>query len=142
MIASQDEVPDVSFPYARILKGLKGHGEDPKNVCRLIPEIYVQSFRDYLVTSRNGVKEIMLSSLNLKTIEKITGPVSKLAGLLLRSVDDTDLSNAIVSARQQSHDFVLGLFVDIFDFCDKLREGLKENEFENKDLWQGIEEYV
>lgn len=132
MIASQDEVPDVSFPYERILKGLRGHGGNVKHVCRLIPEIYVESFRDYLVTSRNGVKEIMLSSLNLKTIKEITGPVSNLAGILLRSVDDTDLSHAIVSARHQSHDFVLGVFVDLFDFCDKLREGLKDKRFENK----------
>ena len=49
MIASQDEVPDVSFPYGRILKELRGHGKDPKEVCRLIPKIYLQSFRDYII---------------------------------------------------------------------------------------------
>src|SRR5215470_2348683 len=79
MIASQDEVPDVSFPYERILKGLKGRGGNPKKVAELIPKIYVNSFRDYLVTRRNGVKEIMLSSLNLENVENITGPVSDLA---------------------------------------------------------------
>ena len=49
MIASQDEVPDVSFPYGRILKELRGHGKDPKEVCRSIPKIYLQSFRDYII---------------------------------------------------------------------------------------------
>ena len=133
MIASQDEVPDVSFPYARILKGLKGRGEDPRNVSRLIPEVYVQSFRDYLVTRRNGVKEIMLSSLNLENIGKITGPMGQLAGLLLRSVEDKDLSNAIVQARHDAHDFALGLFVDIYDFCEKLPASLDKNKCGNKD---------
>jgi hypothetical protein len=99
----------------------------------LIPEIYVQSFRDYLVTHRNGVKEIMLSSLNLESIEKITNPVSKLAGLLLRSVADKDLSNAIVQARHDSHDFVLGVFVDLYDFCEKLPDSLDKNKCENKE---------
>jgi hypothetical protein len=135
MIASQDEVPDVSFPYERILKGLKGRGGDPRNVSRLIPEIYVQSFRDYLVTRRNGAKEIMLSSLNLDQIERITNPVSQLAGLLLRSVADNDLSNAIVRARRASHDFVLGLFVDIYDFCEKLPDSLAKNKCENKEYY-------
>jgi Clostripain family len=134
MIASQDEVPDVSFPYGRILKELRGRGKDPKKVCRLIPKIYLQSFRDYLVTSRNGVQEIMLSSLNLEEINNITGPVSKLADLLLRSVADGDLSNAIVDARKTSRDFVLGLFVDLSDFCKKLSQKLKGKAFQDKEF--------
>jgi hypothetical protein len=134
MIASQDEVPDVSFPYRRILKELRGHGKDPKKVCRLIPKIYLQSFRDYLVNSRNGVQEIMLSSLNLEEIKNITGPVNKLADLLLRSVADGDLSNAIVDARKTSRDFVLGLFVDLSDFCKKLSQKLKGKAFRDKEF--------
>jgi cysteine peptidase C11 family protein len=132
MIASQDEVPDVSFPYARIVEGLRGRGGDPKNVAELIPKIYVDSFRDYLVTRRNGVKEIMLSSLNLENIEKITEPVSKLAGFLRQSVADENLSNAIVDARKKARDFVLGLFVDIYDFCEKLPGSLDENKCGDK----------
>lgn len=131
MIASQEEVPDVSFPYGQILKGLKTHGEDVKHICELIPDLYVQSFRDYLVTS--GMKEIMLSSLNLDKITNITGPVSTLADLLLRSLAHKDLSQAIVLARQQSRDFVLGVFVDLFDFCEKLLEALGDKPFENED---------
>jgi len=140
MIASQDEVPDVSFPYARIVEGLRGRGGDPKNVAELIPKIYVDSFRDYLVTRRNGVKEIMLSSLNLENIEKITEPVSKLAGLLLQSVADENLSNAIVEARTSAQDFVLGLFVDLYDFCDKLPARLDKNQCENKKYYEELKD--
>jgi hypothetical protein len=137
MIASQDEVPDVSFPYARILEGLKGRGGDPRTVAELIPKIYVQSFRDYLVSSRNGVKEIMLSSLNLENVKTITGPVSNLADLLLHSVEDEDLANAIVQSRHDAHDFVLGVFVDLYDFCEKLPATLDNNKYENKQYsWQ------
>jgi hypothetical protein len=138
MIASQDEVPDVSFPYGKILGKLQGHGKDPKEVCRLIPKIYLQSFRDYRITyrngvSRNGAQEIMLSSLNLEKIENITVPVGKLANLMLRSIGDEDLSNAIVDARKSSRDFVLGLFVDLSDFCEKLFNRLEKNVFQDKD---------
>jgi hypothetical protein len=140
MIASQDEVPDVSFPYGKILKELQGHGKDPKEVCRLIPKIYIQSFRDYLINSRNGVQEIMLSSLNLDKIENITGPVRELAGLLLRSVADEDLSNAIVDARKSSRDFVLGLFVDLYDFCEKLSKRLDKIVFQDKDYSEDLKD--
>jgi hypothetical protein len=134
MIASQDEVPDVSFPYERILKGLKGRGGNPKKVAELIPKIYVKSFRDYLVTRQNGVKEIMLSSLNLENVENITGPVSDLADVLLRSIAEKDLTNAIVQARHDARDFVLGVFVDLYDFCTKLPARLDKNMCENKGL--------
>src|SRR5215467_9629594 len=144
MIASQDEVPDVSFPYGKILETLKGHGEDPKEVCRLIPKIYLQSFRDYRITyrngvSRNGTQEIMLSSLNLEKIENITGPVSDLARLLLYSVTDEDLSSAIVEARKSSRDFVLGLFVDLFDFCEKMSKRLDKIVFQGKEYSKELE---
>jgi hypothetical protein len=132
MIASQEEVPDVSFPYQRILERLKGHGGNVEDVCRLIPELYLQSFQDYLVTTRNGVREIMLSSLSLEKVEYITNPVSKLAGLLLRAVTVPELSDAIVLARQRSKDFVLGLFVDICDFCEKLSVSLDEKGCQKK----------
>ena len=138
MIASQDEVPDVSFPYGRILKELRGHGQGPEEVCRLIPKIYLQSFRDYLVTPRNGVQEIMLSSLNLEKIEKVTAPVGELARLLLRAADDKDLSDAIVEARHDSHDFVLGLFVDLSDFCEKLSNRLEKKAFQDKEYNGGL----
>ena len=139
MIASQDEVPDVSFPYGRILNELRGHGKDPEEVCRLIPKIYLQSFRDYLVSSRSGVHEIMLSSLNLENLKTITGPVSHLADLLLRSVEDKDLANAIVQSRHAAHDFVLGVFVDLYDFCEKLPATLDNNKYDNKQYSVAIE---
>ena len=144
MIASQDEVPDVSFPYGKIMKELRGHGKDPKEVCRLIPKIYLQSFRDYRITyrngvSRNGAQEITLSSLNLEKIENITRPVSELARLLLHSVADEDLGNAIVEARKSSRDFVLGLFVDLYDFCEKMSKRLDKMVFQDKEYSQELE---
>ncbi len=75
----------------------------------------------------------MLSSLNLENIENITGPVRELADLLLRSVADEDLSNAIVDARKSSRDFVLGLFVDLSDFCEKLSDRLDKIMFQDKE---------
>jgi hypothetical protein len=131
MIASQEDVPDESFPYERILKKLKGRGV--VGICKMIPELYHQSFQDYLVTPRNGTGEITLSSINLAKIEIITNAVKGLAGSLLGSVDDKDVSDAVVSARQHSRDFVLGLFVDLYDFCQKLPECLRKTGCENKE---------
>jgi len=133
MVASQDEVPDVSFPYEQILKGLKGRGGNVKNIGELIPQLYLESFRDYLVTSRNGMKEIMLSSLNLEELKTITDPVKNLGGSLLRSVADKDVCKAVLLARQRSRDFVLGLFVDLYDFCKNLPKSFEENGCQDKD---------
>ena len=126
MIASQEEVPDASFPYGRILAELRG--DDRNNVegiCKKIPEVYKKAYQDYFVTPDTGVSGITLSSLNLGKIDVITSPLQRLAKALLSSISDSDLSEAIVSARRISRDFVLGLFVDLYDFCDKLK-GLVE----------------
>ena len=72
--------------------------------------------------------------LNLEKIENITGLVERqLARLLLRSVADEDLGNAIVDARKSSCDFVLGLFVDLSDFCEKMSETLDKMLFPDKE---------
>ena len=84
----------------------------------------------------------MLSSLNLENIENITGPVRELADLLVRSVADEDLSNAIVDARKSSRDFVLGLFVDLSDFCEKLSDAVGQDKVSGQGVQQAIEERV
>lgn len=125
MIASQDEVPDASFPYGRILAQLKrGNRDNVKGICKKIPDLYKKAYQDYFVTPETGVSGITLSSLNLGEIKVITEPLRRLAEALLSSISDRYLSEAIVSARRISRDFVLGLFVDLYDFCDKLAKEL------------------
>ena len=125
MVASQEEVPDASFPYEQLLLLLKGHDrDDVEGICRMIPRVYQQAFRDYIATPGTGMKEVTLSSLRLAQMDTITEPLRRLSEALRLTTTDSELGDAIVVARQSTRDFVLGLFVDLYDFCEKLAAGL------------------
>jgi len=137
MVASQDDVPDASFPYAKILLELrKRHiGNDVKKVCCTIPPLYGQVFEDYIATPNTGVKGITLSSLSLDKIsETLVEPLTRLSTDLLRASSNTVLRKKILSARQHAQDFVFGLLVDLCEFCRCLKDELDESSAESKEL--------
>jgi cysteine peptidase C11 family protein len=142
MIASQEDVPDASFPYARILADLKAHGvrNDVREVCRLIPGLYQQAFRDYIATPDTGVKGITLASLNLAQIGTITEPVTQLAAALLRASNDKSLRREILAARKEAKSFVFGLLVDLSDFCQCLEAKLASKGIEADGLCSACEQ--
>lgn len=120
MIASQDDVPDQSFPYDKILDRLRQTSE-AREACRKIPQDYKDAFRDYFRAPGPAVTKITLSSLNLQRIDDFTGLLGKLSNELRRlAYASQDARKAIIDARSASRDFVLGLYVDIFDFCENL----------------------
>ncbi len=51
-------------------------------ICKKFPEVYNDTFQDYLITPGNGMKQITLSSLNLAKVNKITVPLTALADAL------------------------------------------------------------
>lgn len=137
MVASQEDVPDVSFPYLKILDGLKGeaHGKqmEGKEVSKTIGELYLRAYRDYIAAPGSGVRAMTLSSLNLSQVKRVTDPLRSLADGLLSVTDPkTNMSDklrkgmfkAILDARRDSRSFVFGLFVDLFSFCEQLNEKL------------------
>ena len=133
MVASQEEVPDQSFPYEQLLAKLKDHDQDDvEGICRTIPQVYKRAFQDYVVTPGTGMKEVTLSSLSLERIDTITNPLKRLAQTLQSSIFNPDLADAIILARRHSRDFVLGLFVDLSDFCDKLAAELMDKPLTDK----------
>jgi hypothetical protein len=128
MVASQEDVPDVSFPYFNILEGLKqaagGKKMEAKEVSKAIADLYQRAYRDYISTPGSGVRAITLSSLNLNQVSTVTGPLTNLANEFLKSSTDTKMRKAILEARSESRSFVFGLFVDLFNFCERLKEKL------------------
>lgn len=120
MIASQDDVPDQSFPYDKILDRLKQTSE-AKEACRKIPQDYKDAFRDYFRAPGPALTKITLSSVNLQSIDDFTRLLGKLSNELQRLAHASgDARKAIIDARSASRDFVLGLYVDVFDFCENL----------------------
>jgi len=132
LIASQDEVPDASFPYAQVLTELKRLGKkgSVRDISELVPNAYQEAFQDYIATPANGLRGITLSTLNLDAAGTITTPLKQLASALLQASSDVNLGKKVLDARRASHDFEFGLFVDLFDFCEQLdRTGHGNNDF-------------
>ena len=129
LIASQEDVPDASFPYERLLTELKGYDRDNvEGICTAIPRLYAEAYQDYVVAPGTGMKEITLSSLRLKNIGGITEPLTGLAAALLSSAGDRTVRKTVLAARKAARDFALGLFVDLRDFCFQLSANLQEGD--------------
>jgi len=127
LIASQDEVPDASFPYDQLINRSRPLAGNAAGISRIVPKVYKEAFQNYIATLANGQRGITLSSLNLKKIGTIKAPLRQLASALLKSSTDQVLRKQILHARSRSHDFEFGLFVDLFDFCKQLHSARHGN---------------
>jgi hypothetical protein len=123
MVASQDDVPDQSFPYEVILRRLKepANADAPVKVSTMIPEAYREAYRDYLTDPRTGFRAFTLSVVNLGEMRSVTDALKDLAADLLQLSSDATSRQKIFEAREQAKGFDFGLFVDIVDLCEKLK---------------------
>ena len=123
MVASQDDVPDMSFPYEAILPRLR-ELDSAEEASKMISDVYGKAYSDYIANPRTGVRAITMSAIALdkKKMDGITMPLTRLAGLLLELSKKEDARGEILAARQKCQAFVFGLFVDIFDLCQQLRD--------------------
>lgn len=125
LVASQEEVPDFSLPYDKIL--FFGRAKDRHEIsraCREIPERYIAAYEDYLLTKASQTQSISLSSLALKNVGAMTKLLERLASAFLQADRSEAKRRLIMNARANSKDFVLGLYVDLYDFCKQLSSAL------------------
>jgi hypothetical protein len=129
MVASQEDVPDMSFPYETILPLLRKM-DSAEEASKMISEVYGKSYSDYIANPRTGVRAITMSAIALdkNRMDSITTPLTTLAGLLLDLSKSEDARGKILTAREQSRGFVFGLFVDIVDLCQQLRDSNISND--------------
>jgi Clostripain family len=119
MVASQEDVPDPSFPYADILPALTKITR-PEDAAEKIPELYLNAYRDYIASGSTGVRGITLSAVDLGKTGLVIEALRKLSDALLKLSADPVASGKILEARRKAQAFVFGLFVDIVDLCVKL----------------------
>jgi Clostripain family len=130
LVASQEDVPDQSFPYEQML--LKMRTEDKaETVAADIPELYRQFYQDYVLGPEAGTNEITLASVRLKSTGSVQEPLKLLSKALLSSVSDPALRKAILSARKGTREFALGMFVDLRDFCVQLTGQVADGELKS-----------
>jgi hypothetical protein len=123
MVASQDDVPDQSFPYEAILRRLRkpANANDAGKASTMIPEVFREAYRDYLTDPRTGFRGFTLSAVELSKMGSVTKALKELAGALLKLSAEPAARQKIFKAREKAQGFVFGLFVDIVDLCDKLK---------------------
>jgi hypothetical protein len=120
MVASQEEVPDPSFPYDTLVEMFR-KVNDPEKLCHDGVYAYVRAYQDYICNAHTGMKHVTLSAFRLGSCGPLRDAMQYLACALWEGRNDPSLPNLLVEARECSRDFAGGLFVDIFDFCKKLK---------------------
>lgn len=127
MVASQEDVPDLSFPYDNLIELFRKCGK--KAIPSLLSEgvkAYISTYEDCICNNNTGMQGATLSVLDLRTCDALTNAVGKLACALLKAREDESLPGALIQARSDSQDYAGGLYVDLFDFCTKLSEQIKK----------------
>lgn len=120
LVASEEDVPDFSFPYDRLLLlGQSITREEIARTCTELPKRYIDAYQDYILTEATQTESITLTSLSLKNAGMVTQPLRQLADALL-APGGREKRQAIINARANSQAFVAGLYVDLHDFCDRL----------------------
>lgn len=121
LIASQEEVPDFSFPYNQFLPDFQ-RTDDVARVCEAIPKLYTGAYQDFIRNSETTMKPVTLTSLALDPdhVATVTEPLAELTRVLLSRVGDEKVRGTVIAARALARSFVCGLYVDLYDFCDKL----------------------
>jgi len=138
MVASQEEVPDASFPYDKLVElfregGKLGNGGKLDSLLKRGVEAYVSAYQDCICNENTGMKSVTLSALDLNPSNstELKKAVRALADTLVKAKDKESLANPLIEARTHSKDYASGLYVDLYDFCEKLDDLIKITEIKS-----------
>src|SRR5207237_8270907 len=102
MIASQEDVPDMSFPYERLLDLFRAKEDDVKRICKTAVEKYITNYQDYVFGDSTDTSKVNLSSLKLRTFdETIKEAIKYLADALIYAMPNGGLRRLIFEARKK-----------------------------------------
>jgi Clostripain family len=120
MVASQEEVPDLSFPYDTLVDLFRKMGDEPESLLQSGVSAHVQAYQDCICNAVTGMKPATASALRINACDGLKSALQRLAGALLEAKDDPSLPGLLIEARKKSRDFASGLYVDLVDFSTKL----------------------
>jgi hypothetical protein len=124
MVGSQEEVPDLSFPYNTIVPLFRSEGSDPETMLRKGVYAYIQAYEDYIDDAVTNMKSATLSALRLSKCNDLKDALCKFSCALCAAKGMTSLPSLLIRARENARDFVSGLYVDLFDFASALISAL------------------
>ena len=119
MVASDEDVPDQSWPYDTILGDLnKFPGMDASALSIVIINRYLERY-----TENDNKTRVSLSSMNLERSDDLVGVMTKLVDALNNALDsdkDGTVRNTIFRARDASRTPNQVTYIDFGVFCDHL----------------------
>jgi Clostripain family len=120
MVASQEEVPDPSFPYDSLVDLFRQKGDDTDSLIIEGVQTYVSAYQNYICNANTGMKRVTLSALRLESCNGLKVGIEALACAFLEAQHDPALPSILIEARNSARDYVGGLYVDLVEFCAKL----------------------
>jgi hypothetical protein len=120
MVASQEEVPDLSFPYDSLIELFRKHGNDAVSLIELGVKAFIDAYQDYIFNHSTGTNPVTLSALRLDKCGALKNALGALACALWKAKNDGGLPDLLIRARQESRDYAGGLYVDLAEFSTKL----------------------
>jgi Clostripain family len=126
MVASQEEVPDLSFPYDTIVPMFRKHGAEATLELLLQGGVYkyIQAYQDYIDSDDTDMKPATLSALRLSECDDLKNALCRLSSALSDAKCESALPSLLLKAREYAGDFVSGLYVDLADFAAELISAL------------------
>lgn len=115
MVASEGYILNHGWPFRPILDAV-GDAEPEAAGIEIVRQ-FVGSYSDYALL--NVASHCSLS--NLDRIERLAEPVRRLSRLLIASIDDPDVWRPAVLAHWEAQSYKDEEYVDLGDFCDRLR---------------------
>jgi hypothetical protein len=119
MVASQEDVPDLSFPYDTLVLHVDW-AKDPTQLAHESPRDYVLAYQDYVYAPRTDLKKVTLSAVDLRLLADVTKGLMDLVAALLIAPCSIGLADVILASREEAQSFAGGLYVDLFGFADAL----------------------
>ena len=124
MVASQEEVPDLSFPYSTLVQQVRKYGADAPTLLQKSVRSYVRTYQDYICNAITSMQPVTLTALRLNKYCPLFTAIQSLAESLMAGLEDPDLPAYLINAREKSRDYAGGLYVDLVEFCTYLYEQL------------------
>jgi hypothetical protein len=115
LVASEGAVLNHGWPYREILEALVG-----LTAAEAAPEIarrYAGNYSDY---SLLGV-DADCAAIDLDELPRLTAPMRRLSEILIARIEDPDVWRPAVLAHWEAQSYKDEEYVDLGDFCDRLR---------------------
>jgi hypothetical protein len=140
MVGSQGFVPNIGWPYQRILADLtKQPTTSPDQLAKNMVNLITRYYTDFLLAGES----IDIGACDLQHVKKLAGVdknlassspgIKQLADILIAGLNDSNrttarrVQNALILAHWRAQSYNFEQFVDLWDFCYLLEDCCKLN---------------